>query len=110
VLSKLKTFSSGLSEVTQEIRKRQKAAEAAFYDKTVGLESANVLCLPAFLSFGHSEFNRLAILQAAVSVRLDSGEMHEDIFPVLAGDKTKALCGVEPLNCSLFHFAFFLMY
>jgi len=54
------------------------------FKKTFRLESANVLCLPAFLSFGHSEFNRLAILQAAVSVRLDSGEVHEDVFPVLA--------------------------
>jgi hypothetical protein len=62
----------------------KKAAKAAFMRKLLGLESANVLCLPAFLSFGHSEFNRLAILQAAVSVRLDSGKVYENIFSVLA--------------------------
>jgi hypothetical protein len=79
--------SSGLavwSAGTKMKPQNKKAAEAALMRKLLGLESANVLCLPAFLSFGHSEFNRLAILQAAVSVRLDSGEMHENVFSVLA--------------------------
>jgi hypothetical protein len=76
---------SGLERSDKNKGQNKKAAEAAFVvQKTFRLESANVLCLPAFLSFGHSEFNRLAILQAAVSVRLDSGEVHEDVFPVLA--------------------------
>jgi hypothetical protein len=29
--------------------------------------------------------------------------MHEDIFAILAGDKTKTLSIVKPLYCSLFH-------
>ena len=50
------------SAATKMKPQNKKAAEAAFMRKLLGLESANVLCLPAFLSFGHSEFNRLAIL------------------------------------------------
>jgi hypothetical protein len=77
--------SSGLERSDKNEDQNKKAAKAAFVvQKTFRLESANVLCLPALLSFGHSEFNRLAILQAAVSVRLDSREVHENIFSVLA--------------------------
>src|SRR5215469_9227909 len=70
------------------------------------LESAHVFCLPTLLASGHSEFNRLAFLQAAISIRLYCGEMHENIFPVLPRDKAEAFCSIEPLNCSLFHFLF----
>lgn len=48
------------------------------------LEDANVLCLPALLTFGYSEFNSLSFFQAAVSAALDGGKMHEDIFSALA--------------------------
>jgi len=72
------------------------------------LKSADVFGLPALLASGHGEFNRLAFLQAAVSIRLYGGEMHEDIFPVLSGNKPEAFGGIEPLNCSLFHFLIFL--
>src|SRR6185312_1200116 len=70
------------------------------------LENTNVLCLPAFSSFGHAEFNRLAFLQTAVSAALNRREMHKDILSTLTRDKTKAFVGVEPLNCSLFHYVF----
>src|SRR5215475_556930 len=74
-------FVSGLDGATKQ---RGGRSRLFTFRKLLGLESANVLCLPAFLSLGHSEFNRLAVLQAAVSVRLNGGEMHEDIFSVLA--------------------------
>jgi hypothetical protein len=67
-----------------KINDKKAAKRPPFREKLSGLESANVLCLPTLLSFGYSEFNRLAVLQAAVSVRLDSGEMNENVFPVLA--------------------------
>jgi hypothetical protein len=70
------------------------------------LKSADVFGLPALLASGHGEFNRLTFCQAAVSIRLYGGEMHEDILPVLSCDKPEALRGIEPLNCSLFHFLF----
>jgi hypothetical protein len=72
-----------------------------------GLQRPDVFRLPTLLAFGHSEFNRLPFFKAAISIALDRGEMHEDIFPTLTCDKTEAFSGVEPLNCSLFHFVSF---
>src|SRR5207302_6210241 len=54
-------------EAKQDKTKRRPEA-ASCLRKLLGLESTNALCLPVFLSFGHSEFNRLAVLQAAVPV------------------------------------------
>ena len=74
------------------------------------LQRANVLCLPALLTFGYGELNCLAFFEAAISVALDGGEVHEDIFTILTGDKAEAFSGIEPLHSSLFHIAFiFLM-
>jgi hypothetical protein len=72
-----------------------------------GLQSPNVFCLPTLLAFGHSEFNRLAFLKAAIAIALNCREMNEYIFTALTGNKPEALSGVEPLNCSLFHFDYF---
>jgi hypothetical protein len=71
------------------------------------LESADVFCLPTLLALGHGEFNRLAFFKAAIAIALNGGEMHEYIFPALACDEAEALSGIEPLNCSLFHFLCF---
>src|SRR5260370_3391086 len=84
----------------------QSAAAGSPAAAGAALENAHVLCLPALRSFGHAEFNRLAFLQAAVSARLNRGEVHKDVFPSLTRDKSKAFIGIEPLNCSLFHFCF----
>ncbi len=75
-----------------------------FFDDPLNLQGANVLSLPALLSFGHSEFNRLTLLKAAIAIRLDCGEVDENVLSILTCNKTEAFCGVEPLNCSLFHF------
>jgi hypothetical protein len=45
----------------------------------------------------------LTFLQAAKTVCLDGGEMHENVLPILAADKTVALSIVKPLDCSCFH-------
>jgi len=76
--------------------------------KCRNLQCANVLCLPALLAFGHSKFNRLAFFQTTVAIALNGGEMHENIFSTLTRDKTEAFGGIEPLNCSLFHFSIIL--
>src|SRR6185437_14453418 len=67
------------------------------------LHDLHVLCLPAFLAFGDGELDRLSFLQRTESVRLNGGEVHEDILAVLAGDEAEALRVVKPLDCSLFH-------
>ena len=68
-----------------------------------GLDAFYVLCLPAFRAFYNVELNLLTFLQAAETIRLNGGEVHEYIFTVLAADKSIALGIVEPLYCSCFH-------
>jgi hypothetical protein len=79
---------------------------AAFLRQVLNLRRANVLCLPALGSLHDVELNRLPLLEAAETVRLDGGEMDENVLAILAADKSKTLSVVEPLYCSLFHFAY----
>ena len=66
------------------------------------LERLNVFSLPALGPLGDVEFHSLALLQALETARLDSREMHENVFAILAADEAVALGVVEPLYCSLF--------
>ena len=66
------------------------------------LECGNVRGLESLRTRGHFEFNRLAVVQRLVSLRLNRGEMHENIVAGLALDESEALAGVKPLYCSLF--------
>jgi len=70
------------------------------------LERLYVLSLPALGSLHDVELNRLPLLEAAETVRLDGGEMDENVLAILAADETKTLSVVEPLHCSLFHVTF----
>jgi len=47
------------------------------------------------------ELDGFALIQRAVAVLLDGGEMNEDIFPCGPLDKTVSFSPVEPLYCSL---------
>jgi hypothetical protein len=67
------------------------------------LENANVLGLQALRSLDNVEFNGLAFLQRTETVRLDGGEVDENVLTALTADETKTLSVVEPLNCTLFH-------
>ncbi len=62
-----------------------------------------VFCLPALGPLHYVKLYLLTFLQAAEAIRLDGGEMHEDILAVLAADKSIALGIVKPLHCSCFH-------
>ena len=66
------------------------------------LERGNVRCLETFRSAGHLEFNRLAFVQRLVALRLNRGEVDENVLAGLALDESKSLAGIEPLYCSLF--------
>jgi hypothetical protein len=68
-----------------------------------GLDAFDVLRLPALRAFYYIELNLLTFLQAAKPVSLNSGEVHENVFAILAADKTIALGIVKPLYCSGFH-------
>src|ERR1700761_3553522 len=68
------------------------------------LSDLYVLCLESLGTFFDFEPNRLAFLQAAESIGLDLGVMDEHVaLAACTADKTKSLCVVKPLHCSLFH-------
>ena len=67
-----------------------------------GLQSLNVGSLQAFSAAGNLEFDGLSLVKGAVAVRLDSGEMDENVLAALALDEAKALAGVKPLYCTPF--------
>jgi hypothetical protein len=66
------------------------------------LEGGDVRRLQAFGTLGDFEFNRLAFVQRFVTLRLNRGEVDENVLAVLALDESKSLAGVKPLYCSLF--------
>src|SRR6202790_2854525 len=66
------------------------------------LQAGDVRCLQTFGGGGFFELNRLAFVQRLISLRLDGGEMDEDVLAGLALDESKPLAGIEPLYCSLF--------
>jgi len=78
--------------------KRARAGRARFHR----LESGDVRCLQALGALGHFEFNRLAFVQRLVPLRLNRGEVNENVLAGLALDESEALAGIEPLYCSLF--------
>ena len=74
----------------------------AIYFCEVELEGLDVRGLEALGSFGHFEFNSLAIIQRLIAISHDRRKMYEYIFAALALDESKALAGIKPLHCSLF--------
>ena len=75
-----------------------------------GLADENSFRLQALGSVCDGKLYGLALLQTAKSVRLDCGEMNENVAPsVCTGDKTVAFAVVEPLDYSLFHVALYLI-
>ncbi len=65
------------------------------------LHADYVTRLEAFGALQQIEFHRFALIESAVTVLLDCGEMDEDILPRGALDKTVALRPIEPLYCTL---------
>jgi hypothetical protein len=75
-----------------------------------GLQRLNVRGLQALGAADDFEFDRLAVIQRLVAIRLDRGKMYEYIFPGLTLDEAKAFAGVEPLDCSLFFAHFVILF
>src|ERR1700722_19993596 len=68
------------------------------------LERTDVLRLRSLLPLGRVELDLLVLIQRPVAGARDRGEVHEHVRrPVIGGDETKALIGVEPLHCSCCH-------
>ena len=71
---------------------------------TFASDDADVVGLGALGPLDDVELDRLVLVEAAVAVGLDGGEVHEDIgTPVSLSDEAEALLGVEPLDSSLCH-------
>jgi hypothetical protein len=72
------------------------------------LQRLNVRSLQALGAADDFKLDRLAVVQRAITIRNDGGEMDENVLPRLALDEAIALAGIEPLHCSLFfiHFSF----
>src|SRR6266850_3256672 len=61
----------------------------------------DVACLEALGAFEQIELHGLALVQSAITVLLNGGEMHEYVFAGGPLDEAKTLGSVEPLHCSL---------
>jgi hypothetical protein len=92
-------------------RSKKPGARPGYFCKMIYecLDRLNVLCLKALGAAHDVELHALTFLKAAEAVRVDRGEVHEDIFVIaLACNEAEALGIVEPLDCTLFHFGVFL--
>ena len=65
------------------------------------LGADDVARLKAFGAFEQIELHGLTLVQRAIAVLLNRGEMYENVLPRGALDKTISLRPVEPLHCSL---------
>jgi hypothetical protein len=74
----------------------------------VPLEGGYVRCLQALRAAGHFELNRLPVVQRLIPLRLNRGEVDENVLAGLALDESESLAGIEPLYCSLFSQLIFL--
>jgi len=76
--------------------------------RPIFLQAGDVRGLQALGAGGNLELNRLPFVQRLISLRLNRGEMNEDVLAGLALDESVALAGVEPLHCSLFFHCYYL--
>jgi len=90
-------------------KKRNKATKrggdgspARDFKQKSGLESLNVGSLQTLGAADHLKLNGLTLVERAIAVRLNRGEMDENVLASLALDETIALAGIEPLHCTLF--------
>src|ERR1039457_3876242 len=74
------------------------------------LRQTDLFGLQTFRPALHNKRHPRAFIQRAVPARLDGGKMDENVFAILALDKTKSLGRVEPLHrTGFFHVSFFLL-
>ena len=66
------------------------------------LEGGDARRLEALGTPGDLKFDGLPFVQRFVSIRLNRGEMDENVLAGLALDESKAFAGIKPLHGSLF--------
>jgi hypothetical protein len=68
------------------------------YDRYIGR-------LQTLGSFGHLKLYCCAFIQTQVTLRLDGGEMNENVLSIFTLNESKALGCVKPLDCAFFSHA-----
>ena len=100
---------NALQHIPQKQNGRAAEATRPFLISRV-LEWLDVRGLQALWPASDFEFHRLPFIERLVPLRLNRGEVDENVLAALALDESEALAGVEPLHCSLFfHFFFSLL-
>jgi len=90
------------SQFHERLKKEPPEANSLRADIGFLLEKLDVFRLEALRPLDHVKRHRLAFLKAAESIRLDGGEMHENIFAGLPVDKAETLlASLKPLYSSL---------
>jgi hypothetical protein len=83
------------SQFHERLKKEPPEANSLRADIGFLLEKLDVFRLEALRPLDHVKRHRLAFLKAAESIRLDGGEMHENIFAGLPVDKAETLSAVK---------------
>jgi hypothetical protein len=76
--------------------------ENVFANRSRRLDLYDVLGLGSFLTLDYLKLDFLVFGQGPETVALDGAMMHEDIRPVVPGDKTESFGVIEPFNLASF--------
>jgi hypothetical protein len=76
--------------------------EKVFANRCRRLDLRDVLSLGSFLTLDYLKLDFLVFGQGPETVTLDGAVMHEDIRPVVPGDKTESFGVIEPFNLASF--------
>src|SRR5262249_52661008 len=82
-------------------RRRARPDGRALRQRPVRSDDLDVGGLGAFLPLDHVELDCLPLLQVAVALTLDRGEMHEHVGTTLLEDESESLLRAEPLHGSV---------
>src|SRR5579863_10091179 len=88
------------SKAQKANEKPSRAQDGRVSDKLRVLSADNVCRLEAFGALQQVKLHGLALVERAVAVLLDRGEVHKHIFARGALDKSIPLRPVEPLDCT----------
>ena len=68
---------------------------------TVELSADDVACLETFRPLEQIKFDRLALVESAIAVFLDGGEVNENVFTRGPLNESVSFGPVKPLYCTL---------
>src|SRR5690349_35463 len=102
VTSMLSSLLINLSKVDLGGTARCAETQKAHRPATGGLSSSHVGRLQSLRPTRHFELDPRTLLEAAVALRLDRREVHENVFSILPLDEAISLGCIKPLHCTFF--------